>query len=136
MKKYTEAILLSVVLAATISCGGNVHTPTPLTVSGKWNFALTSSVAGGVNYTGSAQLIQTLNSVSGKITLNNSPCATSTTLTGSVNGYNVTFQITEGDQVVTLVGTVNSVFESMSGTYTAQSGGCLNGESGAWSAGG
>ncbi|HEX8817347.1 MAG TPA: hypothetical protein VF753_17770 [Terriglobales bacterium] len=136
MMKPAKTIALLAVLAATISCGGNVNTPNLLTVSGKWSFALTSSVEGQANYTGIAQLTQVNNTVTGKMVLNNAPCATTATITGAVNGYNVTFQITEGGQVVTLIGTVNSVFESMSGTYSAPATGCLSGDSGSWSAGG
>jgi hypothetical protein len=134
--KSARKLGLFALLIVTLSCGGNVNTPNPLTVSGRWNFSLNSSVEGGPNYTGLAQLTQTTNIVAGQMVLKNAPCATTATIAGSVNGYNVTFQITEGGQVVTLIGTVNSVFETMSGTYTTQENGCLKGDFGSWSAGG
>jgi hypothetical protein len=134
--KHGRNLGLLAALIVMIGCGSGTNTPNPLTVSGKWKFALNSSVEGGSNYTGLAQLTQTISAVNGQMVLNNSPCATNATVTGTVNGYNVTFQMTVGGQVVTLIGTVNSVFQSMSGTYTAQANGCLKGDFGSWSAGG
>jgi len=110
--------------------------PTALTVNGPWNFELTSSASGGTSYTGFAQLNQVGNTIKGTVTFTHAPCATSASLVGTVNGLDVSFEITEGSQVVTLIGTVNSVFSSMSGTYTAPPGGCLNGDYGSWAAGG
>jgi hypothetical protein len=105
-------------------------------VNGPWNFELTSSAIGGTSYTGFAKLNQVGNTIKGTVTFTQAPCATSASLVGTVNGLDVSFQITEGSQVVTLIGTVNSVFSSMSGTYTAPPGGCLNGDYGSWAAGG
>jgi hypothetical protein len=135
-RSHVRNLALLAALVWITGCGGHVNTPNPLTVSGKWKFALNSSVEDGTNYTGLAQLTQTISTVQGQMILNNAPCATTATVTGTVNGYNVSFQITEGGQVVTLIGTVNSVFQSMSGTYTTQANGCLKGDFGSWSAGG
>lgn len=133
--KRVHSAGLSILLLTLIACGG-LSLPTPLTVTGSWNFELTSSVIGGTSYTGSTKLSQVGNTVKGTVTLTHAPCATSASLVGMVNGQDVSFQITEGSQVVTLIGTANPVFTSMSGTYTAPPGGCLNGDYGSWAAGG
>jgi len=126
---------LAILLLTLLGCGSS-SLPSMQTVNGTWNFELTSSAIGGTSYTGSAKLSQIGNTVKGTVTFTHAPCATSTSLVGTVNGLDVSFQITEGSQVVTLIGTINSVYSSMSGTYTAPPGGCLNGDWGSWAAGG
>lgn len=133
--RRVRAAGLSILLLMLVACGG-ISVPTPQTVNGSWNFELTSSAIGGASYTGSVKLNQVGNTVKGTVTLTHAPCATSASLVGTVNGSAVSFQITEGSQAVTLIGTINSVFSSMSGTYTAPPGGCLNGDYGSWAAGG
>jgi hypothetical protein len=46
----------------------------------------------------------------------------------------VSFSVVEGTQTVSVTGTANSTLASMSGTYTAPAGGCLNGDYGSWAA--
>ena len=127
---------LLILLALTLVACGSSSSLSSQTVDGTWNFEFTSSALGGASYTGSVILTQNGSKITGTMTLANAPCATSAPLTGTVSGSNVSFQITEGGQVVTLNGTINSVFSSMSGTYTAAPGGCLNGDHGSWAASG
>ena len=126
---------LSILLLTLLGCGSS-SLPSMQTVDGTWNFELTSSAIGGSSYTGSAKLNQVGNTVKGTVTFTHAPCATSAPLVGTVNGLDVSFQITEGKQVVTLIGTINTVYSSMSGSYTTPPGGCLNGDHGSWAAGG
>jgi len=133
--RYVQSAGLSILLLTLLACG-SLSLPTPQTVNGTWNFEVTSSAIGGTSYTGSAQLNQTGNNIKGTVTFKNAPCATSGSLTGTASGLAVSFQITEGSQVITLIGTINTVYSSMSGTYTAPPGGCLNGDYGSWAAGG
>ena len=133
--RYVQSAALSILLLTLLACG-SLSVPTPQTVNGTWNFELTSSAIGGSSYTGSAHLNQIGNDVTGTVTFTNAPCAASGSLTGTVSGLDVSFQIKEGSQVVTLIGTINSVYSSMSGTYTGPPGGCLNGDHGSWAAGG
>jgi len=130
----TTGLLIS--LALTLVACGSGSSLSLQTVDGAWNFELTSSALGGASYTGSVILAQSGSKVTGTMTLTNAPCATSAPLTGTVSGSDVSFQVTEGGQVVTLNGAINSVFSSMSGSYTAAPGGCLNGDHGSWAASG
>jgi hypothetical protein len=115
-----------------VGCGGSSNSSSP-SLSGVWQFTAHSS-ASGSTFTGSGTLQQSGSSVSGSITLSGSPCATSATLSGGISGTTVTFQLELGDQPVNFTGTANSGLTSLSGNYTAPSGGCTNGDYGTWSA--
>jgi hypothetical protein len=128
VKKILGVTLLCVCLAG---CGSGTSSSGSL--SGNWQFTAHSS-ASGETFTGSAPIQQSGSSITGTVTLSGSPCATSATLSGSISGTTVTFQLELGDQPVNFTGTANSNLTSMSGNYTAPSGGCTNGDYGTWSA--
>jgi hypothetical protein len=130
--KGTLGILF--LLCSIAGCGGGSNSsPTGISLAGNWLFTAHSQ-ASGETFTGSAPLQQNGTSISGTIKLSGSPCATSATLSGSISGTAVTFQVELGDQPVNFSGTSNSGGTSMSGSYTAPSGGCTNGDFGMWSA--
>jgi hypothetical protein len=133
--KYIRIAGMSILLALTVGCSSVSTAPTQ-TVNGNWNLQLTSFAVDGTSYIGFAKLIQSGNDITGTVIFKNAPCATTGSLKGSVSGADVTFQLTEGSQVVTLTGTINSVYTSMSGNYNSPSGGCLDGDHGSWAAGG
>jgi len=120
-------------LTLLISCGGGSNTPSSRTLTGTWSVTVTSQ-AFNASGTATIQLQQNGNSVTGSASLTGTPCATSAPLTGTISGSDLSFQLSENGQVVTLTGTVNSSLTSMSGTYSAPSGGCTNGDFGTWSA--
>jgi hypothetical protein len=131
VKKTIGIMLLCGCLAG---CGsGNGGSSSNINVSGDWQFTGHSTLF-GITDTGDATLQQSGNSVTGTVTLSGTPCATTATLSGSISGTTVTFQLEEGDQAVNFTGTSNSAGTSMSGNYTAPSGGCTNGDYGTWSA--
>lgn len=119
-------------MVAEIACGNG--TPPSPTVNGAWEFTLTSSALPGTSYEGIANLTQNGSSVTGMVNFDNNPCLMRAALTGKIVGTTVTFQITESGQAVTMNGAVGSTFRSMSGSYTAPAGGCVNGDSGSWAA--
>jgi len=133
--RRTHSAGLSILLLTLLGCGNSSLTSLQ-TVNGTWNLELTSSATDGTSYTGSAKLGQVGNAVTGTVTFTHAPCATSGSVSGTVDGSNVSFRITEGSQEITLIGTINTVYSSMSGTYAAPPGGCLNGDYGSWAAGG
>lgn len=132
--RYAQSIGLAVLLAlVTVGCGGSNSLPSQ-TLSGTWEFTSTSSAFPGTTYQGTAELLQTGSAVTGTVSFSDNPCATNAKLTGTITGSTVSFQVTEGDQVVTLNGSVNSRFFSISGSYTGPAGGCVNGDYGSWTA--
>ena len=134
---YTVKTILGIILiCGLIGCGGgssNNSSTAVINLSGDWQITGHSTLFDFTD-TGSATLQQSGNSVTGTVTLSGTPCATSGTVSGSISGTTLIFQIEEGTQPVNFTGTVNSAGTSASGSYTAPSGGCTNGDYGTWSA--
>jgi hypothetical protein len=126
--RYAQCLGLVMALVLILACGSSA----PKTVNGPWQFTLTSTASPGVSFTGSTTLGPSGIGIAGTVSFTNNPCATSGLLAGAISGPNVLFQITEGDQVLSLTGTVDSSYTAMSGTYTATAGGCTNGDTGSW----
>lgn len=114
-----------------VGCGSSNSSSGP-TLAGNWQFTGQSNF--GATFTGSAALQQNHSLVTGTATISGSQCASSVTITGSISGTTVTLQLQFGNQPVNFNGTANAAMTSMSGTYTAPSGGCTNGDTGTWSA--
>jgi hypothetical protein len=128
--RYPQCLGLVMALAFILGCGGST-TPS---VYGPWQFTLTSAASPGSSFTGNTTLAAGGIGITGTMTFTNNPCASSALLAAGISGPNVLFQITEGNQVVTLTGTINSAYTAMSGSYTSTAGGCTNGDIGAWTA--
>jgi hypothetical protein len=128
--RYAQSLGMVIALVFILECGSS----SSQTLSGTWQLTLTSSASPGTTYTGTATLTQSGNGITGTVSFINNACATSSLITGTVSGSNVSIQVTEGGQVVTLTGTINSAFSSMSGSYTSTPGGCTNGDLGSWTA--
>jgi hypothetical protein len=126
-----KTLLVLLMCASLAGCGGSSSSGPNL--SGNWQFTA-NSTAFGLTVTGSGTFRQSGSSVTGSVTLSGTPCATTAAVTGSISGATVTLQLQEGTQPVNFTGTVNSSLNSISGTYTAPSGGCTNGDFGTWSA--
>jgi hypothetical protein len=128
--RHAQCLGLVIALAFILGCGSS----SPKTVNGPWQFTITSTASPGLSFTASTTLTPSGTGISGTVSFSNNPCSTSGLLAGGISGQNVFFQITEGNQVLSLTGTVDSAFTAMSGTYTATAGGCTNGDTGSWTA--
>jgi hypothetical protein len=126
MDQSGNGFLLTSTPASTISSSG-------LGLSGTWEFTGHSSTY-GLTSTGTATIQQIGVSISGQVTLSGTPCASTAALSGTVSGNAVDFQLQEGLQAVSFTGTIAVSGTSMSGTYSAPSGGCTNGDTGTWTA--
>lgn len=130
-RKTLGVLCLCVCLAG---CGdsNNGSTAGSINLAGTWQI-YAESMLYNFSYSGTAALQQNGNSVTGTINFSGTPCATTATVSGTLSGTSVSFQVMEGSQAVSLTGTV-SYGTSMIGTYTAPSGGCTDGDYGTWSA--
>lgn len=72
-------------------------------------------------------------SITGSLSNIQPACATSAALSGSVTGNKVRLSARENGQMVIFTGTPKPNGD-LTGTFTSASGGCTNGDSGAWSA--
>lgn len=123
-----SAIAVAVLFLA--GCGSSSHP----NMTGNWTFVVTSTAFGGSG-TGVVALTQSGSSISGTLNFSGgTPCAASPSLTGTVSGTNLSLQLNENGQTVSLTGTANSSFSAASGDYTAPAGGCTNGDFGTWTA--
>lgn len=130
-----SAILLLGVLISAVACGGghstNNNSQAPL-VSGNWRVTLSGTSSSQV-FTGF--LVQSGGSVTGSFLqalLSN--CSGIGSVTGTVNGQDVSLTIDQLGDSITLTGTTVNPGAPMSGNFTAQSGLCTPSSSGSWSA--
>jgi hypothetical protein len=109
----------------------------PLFLQGTWEFTIMPSNSSG-SIQATAVLTQLGSSVFGPVTFggNSSSCDTQAQMSGTVNGDNLSVQLTQSQSTLDLTGTVTGglpVTYSASGKYTGTTGGCLqNGEAGTW----
>lgn len=131
--RKTLAVLLLLLCGCLAGCGSSSNSSSGPSLNGNWQITA-NSTAFGLTVTGSAVIHQSSSTITGSVTLSGTPCATTAALSGSISGSAVTLQLAEGTQPVNFTGTANSGMTSMSGSYTAPSGGCTNGDFGTWSA--
>jgi len=125
----------ALVLMLVSGCNNNLNQTGSVNLTGNWTISAQSTVFNGLVVSGTGTLQQSGSNVSGNFTLSGTPCATAVALSGTLNGTTFTFQLAEGSaQTVNFTGTVATNGTSASGTYTAPSGGCTNGDTGNWSA--
>lgn len=133
MKRTFETTALGFLLVFLSACGGGGNSSSaPVNMAGNWQFAVTSTKFGGT-VTDTGQINQNGASVSGTFSLNGTPCAQTANFSGTLNGTSLSGIEDEGGQNVSFNGTVSADGNSGSGTYTAPSGGCTNGDTGTWS---
>lgn len=105
-------------------------------MSGNWTFTINSSTSPITLAT--ANLKQNGSQITGQLTLvqNNESCGNTASLTGSLQGNNLKFEIALGTSQLILTGTANQTFTYASGSYTTGGGGtCFPaGDFGSWSA--
>jgi uncharacterized protein (TIGR03437 family) len=106
---------------------------TPGNMAGNWQFSAQSSVF-GLSFSVTGQIAQNGNTVSGQLAASGSPCATSAALSGTLSNTGaMAMNLNENGQVVAFYGILSGDGDSASGTYSAPSGGCTNGDKGTWS---
>lgn len=132
MKILAGCALILLVLSLA-SCGAGDVAPSSQTFAGNWVFAFTSSKL-GKGPTGTGPLTQSGVNVTGTLALTNSPCSSSAVFAGTLTGVSMNVTLTENGQAVMLVGQANYFLTTASGTYTSDVGGCLNGDTGTWTA--
>ena len=131
-KGLIAKIICAVVVLATLlpaGCGSGSNAA----MSGTWSFALATTQ----NFIlATASLKQSGNQVSGPATVTGpTGCGSNATVSGTVQGNNLSLQIAESGAVITLTGEANTTFTSASGTYEVISGSCVqNGDTGSWTA--
>jgi hypothetical protein len=124
---------LLVVLALLSGCG----TSNNPAMTGTWLFVFTPTGASTSAIQATANLTQVGTNVTGQVSLSGgaASCGSDASISGSVRGNALTFQLTQIESTINLTGTANQAFTSAQGSYTAASGSCLlNGETGSWSA--
>jgi len=118
---------------STVAGNGSDAIATPGNMAGTWQFSAQSSVF-GLSFAVIGQITQNGNNVSGQLTVSGTPCATSAALSGTLSATGVmAMKLDENGQVVAFSGTLSVDGNSASGTYSAPSGGCTNGDKGMWS---
>jgi hypothetical protein len=137
MRKVFAVTLL--VAGFNIGCGSGSSV---INIAGEWQFSGNSTKFGYV-FAGNAVLTQTGQSASGTMGVLGSPCAPAgltANFSGTINGTSISATLDEDGQNVSLKGTFTEVVrtegisygDQMTGTYSAPSGGCLNGDTGTW----
>jgi hypothetical protein len=121
MRDPRRVVLLVLTIALAVGCGYGTTPSAPLT--GTWNGTLTDSVAGAGTF--ASTITESGSSLSGMYTdtFPNLPSANNSgTVSGTVNGSNVTLTTTPSSSLicgVTETGTLNAANTQVSGTYAS-----------------
>jgi hypothetical protein len=92
-------------------------------IQGPWDGTWTSTSSPGSSGTFHIDFTQSGDQLNGSITITNTPCITTGTITGALAGNQIAFGAVKGAQTIAYTGTVSGT--SMSGTYAAPQ--CGNG---------
>lgn len=92
-------------------------------IQGPWDGTWTSTSSPGSSGTFHIDFTQSGDQLNGSITITNTPCITTGTITGVLTGSQITFGAVKGGQTIAYTGMVSGT--SMSGTYAAPQ--CGNG---------
>lgn len=131
VKRLAIAIPTALILFL-FGCGSGNNSSSVVNIAGNWSFTGNSTKFGD-QFTATGAIVQTGSSVSGALTLEDDPCATTASFSGSVSGSNLSVQLNEGGQEVSYTGTITDNGSAAGGTYTAPAGGCTGGDTGTWS---
>ena len=112
--------------------GAGSNSGQTVNLAGFWQASTVSGL--GFDTSLSGTIAQNGEQLSGTMNITGSPCAISGTLSGTISGSRVSLSLSEGQQSVSLSGTASADGSSISGTYQGQSGGCLSGDSGTFTA--
>ncbi len=120
------------VLAALVISSCVAYAQAIPNISGNWNVTA-HSIAFNLSVQAAGQINQSGNSLSGQMFVAGSPCVQYAAFTGTIlANRSITISFNESGQIVVFSGTLSSDGRSASGTYSAPSGGCTNGDRGTW----
>jgi len=110
----------------------------PLFLGGTWVFTITPNNSPSAAVQATAVLTQLRNSIFGPVTfVDSSSSCSAGMMSGTINGDNLSLQLTQSQSTLKLTGAVTGGFPvtySASGKYSATTGGCLQSSSaGTWS---
>jgi len=129
VRRLFAGLLLST-LMATMACGGGGSTTasSSAALSGNWQIALIRHAVPTQPLTYTGFLVQSGNSVGGNLILGSgfigSGCSGVGPVTGTVSGQNVSLDINQFGEDVSLIGTMPSVPTLMTGEFSWLPGGC------------
>lgn len=144
-----RAVLAFAMVAAVASLAGCFPSPgdifggggggSPASVSGKWQFLLTSNHSASNNVEVDANFSQSTGAISAaqSVILSSSPCDSGTDfIQGTVKGSNINFTLAfgTGHPTTSFSGSVSNNGLSMAGSYKMPSGDCASADSGTWAA--
>jgi hypothetical protein len=122
------------ILVTFLSACGTSSNPA---MTGNWLFVFTPTGSSTSAIQATANLTQVGTNVTGQVSLSGgaASCGSEASISGTVKGNSLTFQLTQLQSTISLTGTANQAFTSALGNYTGASGSCLlNGGIGSWSA--
>ena len=135
MFKSGSALLLALCWAMT-GCGGGNSSSDPSSaawpIAGNWQMSMQNS--GSLTRTQSGFLQENKGTVSGSLIFAGTPCAGMGSVSGNVNGSNISLLVDPTGLSIELTGTLGSDKTSMSGTYLTLASGCGKPETGTWTA--
>lgn len=128
MRRLFVGLLLSMLIATTACGGGSTTASSSGSLSGNWQIALVRHAVPTQPLTYTGFLTQSGDSVSGNLILGSgfigSDCSGVGPVTGTVDGQNVSMNIGEFGEDVSLTGTVPSGSAPMDGEFSFLAGGC------------
>jgi hypothetical protein len=137
-RRISILLALPLLMTACSSSSGHSNTSSsPGSVSGNWQMTLQSTDTKLKPVAQSGFLLQNGNAVTGSLIVSNSTCSGVGSVSGNVDGSNVSLEINPTGTVIDLTGTVSGQ-SSMSGSYTILSTGCAGSgdapQTGTWTA--
>ncbi len=129
MSRLSSRLLLSTLIVAT-ACGGggNAKNLSSGPLSGNWQITLVRHAVPTQPLIYTGFIIQSSNSVSGNLILGSafigSGCSGVGPISGNVNGQNLTLDISEFGEDVSLTGTMSSSSPPLNGEFSFLAGGC------------
>jgi hypothetical protein len=139
MKAVTAPVLLALLLASLLvstACGGgsasSTSSPSVTPIAGNWQMTLQETGKMNSSGTVSGFLGGTNDALTGSAAYTATTCAGVGTVTGSVNGSDVTLSVSPTGLNISLTGTLGSDRSSMSGDYILLASGCGKPQTGTW----
>jgi hypothetical protein len=128
MQRSMALLLLFPLFLTGCGGGGNNNPADPAastSISGNWQMTLQPANTNAAPRAQSGFLVQSGNTVSGNLLLTDPPCSGTAAVSGNVSGTSVSIGLNPVGVSVSLTGTLGTPANSMSGSYTILSTGCV-----------